>query len=84
MYVPERRAAGLQAPPFEAVGEEMRARSQQRVFDEEVARWMQELRTRSRVAVYRIPLEVPPDRTPVLLATAPPAKLTPVPTPAAP
>lgn len=81
VYVPERRAAGAPAPPFERVSEEMRSRSQQRVFDEEVARWMAELRARSRVAIYRIPLPAPPGRTPVLLSTARPAALTPTPTP---
>ncbi|MFN2385301.1 MAG: hypothetical protein ABR576_03280 [Thermoanaerobaculia bacterium] len=79
-YVPERRAAGLPAPAFEQVAEEMRARSQQRVFDEEVARWMRELRSRSRVAVYRIPIPVPSDRTPIFVSTASPDPRTPTPT----
>jgi hypothetical protein len=72
LFVPERRAAGLPVPPFEEVAEAMRARSQQRVFDEEVARWMKELRRSSRVAVYRIPLPVPPGRTPIPVAAARP------------
>jgi hypothetical protein len=78
-YVPERRAAGLPAPPFEQVAEEMRARSQQRVFEEEVAKWMRELRARSRVSIYRIPLPIPPDRTPIPLPVRP--RPTPMPTP---
>ncbi len=72
-YVPERRAAGLPMPPFEEVSEEMRQRSQQRVFNEEVAKWMKELREKARVAIYSIPLAVPQGRTPVPLSTAPPA-----------
>jgi hypothetical protein len=79
-FVPERRAAGLPVPPFEEVAEAMRARSQQRVFDEEVARWMTQLRRSSRVAVYRIPVPVPPGRTPIALP-ARPGSPTPVLTP---
>jgi hypothetical protein len=79
-YVPERRAAGLPAPPFEQVAEDMRTRSQQRIFEEEVARWMRELRDRSRVAVYRIPIPVPSGRTPVVISTAPAERRTPTPT----
>lgn len=81
-YVPERRAAGLPVPAFEAVAEEMRARSQQHVFQEEVEKWMRELRRGARVAIYRIPAPVPTDRKPILLATLP-AMVTPTPTPAA-
>jgi hypothetical protein len=76
-YVPERRAAGLPVPPFEQVVEEVRSRSQQRIFDEEVARWMRELRARSRVAVYRIPIPIPSGRTPVVVSTAPGDRRTP-------
>jgi hypothetical protein len=83
-YVPERRAAGLAAAPFERVAEEMRARSQQRVFEEEVARWMRELRDRSRVAVYRIPIPIPSGRTPVVLSTASPDRPTPTALPVTP
>lgn len=74
-YVPERRAAGLPVRPFEEASEEMRERSQQRVFSEEVAKWMKELRDNARVAVYSIPLAVPPLRTPVPLSTLPPAAM---------
>ena len=79
-YVPERRAAGLTVDSFETVAEEMRTRSQQRAFDEEVGKWIQELRQKARIAVYRIPEPVPLRRTPILLSTAPP-RPTPTPTP---
>lgn len=77
-YTPERRAAGLPVPPFETVSEEMRARSQQRVFNDEVEKWIKELRQKARVAIYRINVPVPAGRTPVPLS-APAA--TPTPTP---
>lgn len=77
-YVAERGAAGLPAEPFETVAEEMRARSLRRAFDEEVEKWIQELRQKARIAIYRIQEPVPPGRTPVLLSTAVPR---PTPTP---
>lgn len=80
VYVPERKAAGLAVPEFEKVSEEMRERSQQRVFGEEVEKWMKELREKARIAIYRIPIQPGPDRTPVVISTAGP-KLTPTPTP---
>ena len=52
-YAPERKAAGLPVPAFEAVSEEMRTRSQQRVFNEEVEKWLKELREKARIAIYR-------------------------------
>jgi hypothetical protein len=72
-YVPERKAAGLPIPPFEEVSEEMRSRSQQRVFAEEVQKWMKELREKARIAIYRIPIPAASGRTPVVIATAPAA-----------
>lgn len=80
-YTPERRAAGLAVPAFETVSGEMRDRSQQRVFDEEVEKWMKELREKARIAVYPAPVPVPGAgaRTPVLVSTAGPR---PTPTPA--
>jgi hypothetical protein len=75
-YAPERKAAGLSVPAFEEVSEEMRARSQQRVFGEEVAKWMKELREKARIAIYRIPIPAQPGRTPVFVSTP-----VPVPTP---
>jgi parvulin-like peptidyl-prolyl isomerase len=79
-YVPERRASGLAVPPFDQVSEEMRTRSQERVFEEEVSKWMKELRENARVAIYKIPMPVPAARTPVLLSTAA-LVTTPTPTP---
>lgn len=80
-YTPERRAAGLPVPPFEEVSEEMRSRSQQRVFAEEVEKWRKELREKARVAIYRIAVPIPEGRTPVPLTT-PRAAPTITPTPA--
>ena len=34
------------------------------MFDEEVAKWLQDLRQKARVSIYRIPEPVPEDRTP--------------------
>lgn len=70
-YVPERKAAGLPVPEFEKVSEEMRTRSEQRVFAEEVEKWMKELRDKARIAVYRIPVQSSSDRTPVVVSTVP-------------
>jgi hypothetical protein len=70
-YVPEAIAAGQAAAPFESVAEEMRARSQQRVFDAEVEKWMRELRARARIAIYRLPPPYPEGATPIVLSTAP-------------
>ena len=78
VYVPERKAAALPVPPFEQVTEEMRSRSTQRVFHEEVEKWVRELREKSRISIYRIPPVAGPGRTPVVLATAGPV---PTPTP---
>jgi parvulin-like peptidyl-prolyl isomerase len=70
-FVPERKAAGLPVPLFEAVSEEMRTRSQQRVFAEEVEKWMKDLRQRARIEIHRIPPPYPEGATPVVLSTAP-------------
>jgi parvulin-like peptidyl-prolyl isomerase len=85
-YVPERRAAGLSVAPFESVVEEMRHRSQERVFESEVERWMRELREKARVAIYRIPPPLEEGRQPVVLSNASPSqpaapRPTPTPTP---
>jgi hypothetical protein len=69
-YVAERKAAGLPVPAFETVSEEMRDRSQQRVFTEEAEKWMKELREKARIAIYPAPVPVPGARTPVIVATA--------------
>ena len=80
-YTPERKAAGLTLPAFETVSGEMRDRSQQRVFDEEVAKWMKELREKARVAVYPAPVPVPGAgaRTPILVSTPGLPRVTPTP-----
>jgi hypothetical protein len=70
-FTPERKAAGLPVPPFETVAEEMRARSQQRVFGEEVEKWMKELRQRARIEIHRVPPPYPEGATPIVLSTAP-------------
>ncbi|MEO8430547.1 MAG: hypothetical protein ABI592_03480 [Acidobacteriota bacterium] len=51
VYAPERRAAGQLPEAFEKVSEEMRRRSQQRVFDEESEKWMKEIRQKARVSI---------------------------------
>ncbi len=63
-YVPERQAAGQAAEPFEKVVEEMRRRAQQRVFDDEVEKWLKDLREKASIAIYRIDAPIPPGRTP--------------------
>lgn len=78
-YVPEQKAAGEPVQPFDAVAEEMRRRTSVRMFDEEVARWLKELRQKARVSIYRIPVEVPEGRTPVALSAAPVPAKTPAP-----
>ena len=78
-YVPEQKAAGLIPAPYDQVAEEMRKRYSERTFDEEVARWLKELRQKARISIYRIPITVPEDRVPVVLSSAPPAARTPTP-----
>jgi hypothetical protein len=50
-YAPERRAAGEVPAPFEQVTAEMRARAQQRAFDAEAEKWIQELRDKARITI---------------------------------
>jgi hypothetical protein len=78
-YVPERRAAGQAAEPFEAVADQMRSRYSERAFDEEVAKWLSDLRQRSRISIYRLPIQIPRDRTPVVVSRAPEPAHTPAP-----
>lgn len=78
-YAPERLAAGLPVPPYEQVAEAMRARSQQRTFDEEVARWIAELRDKAKITIYPTPTAATGQGPPVVIATAPPAVRTPAP-----
>jgi hypothetical protein len=68
-YVPERKAAGLAVPAFETVSEEMRARSERRVFSEEVEKWIKELRGKARISIYPARAPAPSARTPVLVST---------------
>jgi hypothetical protein len=75
-YVPERRAAGQPVPPFEEVAEEIRARAQERAFEEELERWTRELKEKARITVY--PAAPAPSRsTPTVLATLPAPTVTP-------
>lgn len=74
-YVPERRAAHLPVEPFEAVSDSMRERSQQRTYEEEVQKWMKELRQKARITIFQGP--PPPAGTPRVIATAPAAAPTP-------
>jgi hypothetical protein len=78
-YVPEQEAAKLPVVPFDEVGEEMRRRASERAFDEQVARWLKDLRQKARIGIYRIPPILQAERTPVLVSTAPPAVRTPAP-----
>ncbi len=82
-YVPERKAAGAPVEPFEAVADEMRRRSQQRVFNEEADKWMREIRQKARVAIYKIALPIGEGRAPVPLPP-PPRPLSAAPASAAP
>jgi parvulin-like peptidyl-prolyl isomerase len=62
-YVPEVRAVNRTPELFEKVEEEMRRRAQQRTFEEEVEKWMKELREKARIVIYKEPASIPP-RTP--------------------
>ena len=78
-YVPEQEAAKQPVAPFDAVSEQMRARSSQRAFDEEVAKWLKDLRQKARISIYRMMPAVPDERVRVLVSTAPVPATTPVP-----
>ncbi len=78
-WVPERQAAKLPVEPFEKVSEQMRELASQRAFDEQVAKWLKELRQKARIGIYRIPPALSTAKTPVVVGTAPPAARTPVP-----
>jgi hypothetical protein len=78
-YVPEQKAAGAVPAPFDAVADEMRRRSSERAFDEEVSKWLKDLRQKARVSIFRIPVAVPEGRVPVVLSSAPPPARTPAP-----
>jgi hypothetical protein len=78
VYVPEQKAANLPVEPFDKVSDEMRRRYSEKAFAEEVAKWLQGLRQKARISIYRIPVEVPEGRQRVVLSAVPPA-LTPEP-----
>jgi hypothetical protein len=75
--VPELHAAGQPVPAFEQVAEEMRRRYSARAFDEEVAKWLKDLRQKSRISIYRIPAVLPAGPEAVVVSREP----TPAPTP---
>ena len=75
-YLPERKAAGQPAQPFESVADDMRRNSQQRLFNEEADKWMKEIRQKARITVFPAPKPIPPDRTPVPLSAVTPAPKT--------
>jgi hypothetical protein len=70
-YVPARQGANLPVEPFEKVEEQMRLQASDRAFEEQVARWLNELRQKSRIGIYRIPPALEMAGTPVVLSTAP-------------
>ena len=78
-YVAEQKAAGLTAPPFESVADEMRRRSSGRAFGEEVTRWLRDLRQKSRISIYRMPVAVPQERAAIVISSAPSPTKTPGP-----
>ena len=71
-YVPEERSAGRAPEPYEKVAEEMRRRVQQRVFDEESARWLKEIRQKAAIAVYDPDRPMPAGGTPVPISSPKP------------
>ena len=78
-FLPEQRAEGLPPPPFEQVAAQMRERAQQRAIDEEVDRWIQELREKARITIYPAPAPPVGQGAPVVIATAPASRVTPAP-----
>jgi hypothetical protein len=68
-YVVEQKAAGEPVKPLEAVAAAMQQRSSERAFDEEVSKWLKDLRQKSRISIYRIPFGIPADRTRVTVST---------------
>ena len=70
-YAPEEKAAGRTPAPYDQVATEMRRRYSVRAFDEQVARWLKDLRAKARISIFRVPVAVAADRTPVVLLAAP-------------
>jgi parvulin-like peptidyl-prolyl isomerase len=81
VYVPERRAGGLPVEPFEQVQDTMRQRSQQRIFQDEVDKWLRELRQKARIVVYDRTPEWPAGTPRVIATMRPAAPATPTPAP---
>jgi hypothetical protein len=54
-FAPEKRAAGQTVPPFDEVAEQMRARARERSFDDEVDKWVKELRDKARIRIHPAP-----------------------------
>ena len=67
-YVPERQSAGQAPEPYEKVQEEMRRRAQQRAYEDELEKWMKELREKARIVIVKASPAVP-NRTPTPLST---------------
>ena len=80
-YVSEQKSAGLPVEPFEKVSEEMRRRASERAFEDQVAKWLKELRQKARIGIYRIPPALELAGTPVVLSTAPSSAPSPAPPP---
>jgi parvulin-like peptidyl-prolyl isomerase len=68
LYAPERRAANLPVPSFDAVADEMRLRAQQRAFAREVEKWLKELRQKARIEIFGLMPPYPEGATPVILS----------------
>jgi hypothetical protein len=54
-YVPEQKASGQPVLPFDDVADAMRARAREAAFDEEVDKWLRELRDKARIRIYPAP-----------------------------
>src|SRR5262249_28080333 len=54
-FAPEKRAAGQPVPPFDEAADQMRARARERSFDDEVEKWVKELRDKARIRIYPAP-----------------------------
>ena len=78
-YVPEEKAAGRTPAPYDQVAAEMRRRYSVRIFDEQVARWLKDLRQKARISIFRLPVAPPSDRKTILLAAPPTPARTPAP-----
>jgi hypothetical protein len=76
-YVPARQAAGLPVELFDKVAETMRVQASDRAFEEQVAKWLKELRQKARIGIYRIPPPLESAGPTVVFATAPPSSSAP-------